>query len=135
MPPSPAPSTTMVFPLICLSLSEYDHFVGPGSPGSELGHAAAVAALYEIGVGDAARVQAGTANADPSAVVRRHLQHLADVVVALRHLLAGLGTGGSVADEKDIHLVASGFILKQLARKADAVVTAFGAIRWIVQDE
>src|SRR3989338_10796746 len=135
MPPSPAPSTTMVFPLICLSLSEYDHFVRPGSPGSELGHAAAVATLHEIGVGDAACVQAGTANADPGAVVRRHLQHLADVVVTLRYLLVGLGTGGRVADEKNLHLVASGFILKQLARKTDAVVTAFGAIGRIVQDK
>ncbi|OGA46019.1 MAG: hypothetical protein A3F74_01625 [Betaproteobacteria bacterium RIFCSPLOWO2_12_FULL_62_58] len=59
--------------------------------------------------------------------------HVADVVIALRHLLARLGTGHRIADEKHFHLLASG--LEQAAGEPQGVVAAFVAVGSIVEQK
>ena len=70
-----------------MAVSEHQNFVGPLRPRGELVHGAAMGTLHQIGFGDAARVDAGPADADLGAGTQRHAQHIPDVVIALRHFL------------------------------------------------
>jgi hypothetical protein len=80
----------------------------------------------------AATQGAGAAQAD-LAGRRHHLHYVAGVVVALRHFLAGLGAGHGIAHEEHAHLLIG--LLRERLGETQAVVTAFGAVGWVVEDE
>src|SRR3989338_2151232 len=120
MPPMPAPRIRTV--RLMMNYSKNDDFVGPLCPGRQLVHCAAVRALHEIAILDAAGVDAGAADADHAARPRDHAHHVADVVVARRHFLPGLGAGGGISDQKYLDLFA--FFLGQGAGKTKRGVAA-----------
>src|SRR3990172_8862877 len=131
MPPSPAPSISAVRPMAILS--EDERLVGPGGPLGEFVQRAAMRALDQVGLGDAARVEAGGADTDLAVAAHHRAEHVADVVVALRHLLPGLGAGRGVAHQEHAHLAE--VLHRQVAREAQRVVAALGSVRRIVQYE
>src|SRR3990170_3836368 len=89
MPPSPAPSTRAV--RLMQYPSEHHDLVGPPGPRGQLVHRAARGAFDKVLLVDPARVDAGAADADLRAGAADHAEHVADVVIALRHFLPALG--------------------------------------------
>src|SRR3989338_1532269 len=130
IPPIPAPNTNAVR-LISFSLKN-DNFIGPLRPCGELIHGTARCAFDQLPGGNATRVEATAAHAYFAAMARHHAQHVADVVIALRHLLPVLGACGRIADKE--HLDLSFARLEQRARKPQTVVAALCAVRGVVQD-
>lgn len=113
--------------------TEDDHLVRPSSPLGQFVERAAPRARRKLGFGNTARIHAGAAHADRRAVLRDAVEHKLDVVEAFRHLLAGLRAGRRVPDEKYAHFVA--FPPGKNTGEAQTVVTAFGTVRRIVEDE
>src|SRR3990172_12492434 len=91
---------SMLFP----SRSEHQDLVGPLRPVRQLVERAAVRRVGTLAVGDAARVHAGAAHANLTAMSRHAAQHHVEVVIALGHLLARLCRACRVADEKHLDL-------------------------------
>src|SRR3990172_7138287 len=102
MSPIPAPRIKAI--RLMASSSEGDDLVGPLRPVCQHLHAAAWRPVDQLFGRYPARIDTGAAHASLAAGSDDHAEHVASVVITLRHLLTGLGAGDRVADQKNLHL-------------------------------
>ncbi len=112
--------------------SESGDFVGPQRPVGELVEGGPPGALDQAVLADPAGIHAGPAAAYVGTVAGGRFDHAVEVVVAVRHLLAGHGAADRIAEQEhaDLGPVAAG----QRAGQPQPVPAALSAVGRVVQD-